>query len=150
LIFISSFFDKEKENKEQNLNLTAESYRAELEKGVEEIVRAVSGDKKPTVVITLESGIRYTYADSLKADSENSQTKESEKKSESESRSYITVKNSDGSETPLIITENMPKVRGVAIVCDNGNVASVNEKIKNAVTSALDITEKRVYISGGN
>ena len=43
----------------------------------------------------------------------------------------------------------MPEVRGVAVVCRGGDDELINEKIKNAVTAALNITSKRVYIAGG-
>ena len=47
------------------------------------------------------------------------------------------------------MTAEMPEVRGVAIVCEGGDDEQINEKIKNAVTAALNITSKRVYIAGG-
>ena len=61
------------------------------------------------------------------------------------------VKNdaADGGEQALIVTEIMPQIRGVAIICKGGNIEQTAEKIKNAVTAALNITSKRVYISGG-
>ena len=41
------------------------------------------------------------------------------------------------------------EIRGVAVVCRGGDDELINEKIKNAVTAALNITSKRVYIAGG-
>ena len=69
--------------------------------------------------------------------------------SQSKSRSYVTVRTSDGSEKALLITEYMPDIRGVAIVCRGGENEQTAERIKGAVTAALDITSKRVYITGG-
>ena len=45
---------------------------------------------------------------------------------------------------------DMPEVRGVAIVGEGRDSEAINEKIENAVTAALDITSKRVYIAGGS
>ena len=64
-------------------------------------------------------------------------------------QSYITVKTADGGEQALLVTAEMPEVRGVAVVCRGGDDELINEKIKNAVTAALNITSKRVYIAGG-
>ena len=41
-------------------------------------------------------------------------------------------------------------MRGVAVVCEGGDDEIINEKITNAVTAALNITSKRVYIAGGS
>ena len=60
------------------------------------------------------------------------------------------MKTADGGEQALLITEQMPEIRGVAIVCEGGDNEIINEKIKNTVTAALNITSKRVYICGRN
>ena len=60
------------------------------------------------------------------------------------------VKSADGSEGPLLVSELMPQVRGVAVICEGGYDETVSEEINNAVTAALNITSTRVYISGGN
>ena len=127
-----------------------EEYRVNLEESILKIVKSISGDKKATVVITLENSIKYSYADSLDTTSSNSSGANSQNESQSSSKTYLTVRNEDGGENPLIITEIMPEVRGVAIVCEGGDDADLAEKIQNAVTAALNITSKRVYIVGGN
>ena len=153
LIFISSFFplgkDKKDTAKNTESSISAEGYRKTLEESIQKIVSGITGDKNATVVVTLDSSIRYSYADSTKTDSSNSAGKDSEQTSESLTQSYITVKSADGGEQPLIITELMPKVRGVAVICRNGGDIYVAEQIEKAVTAALNITSNRVYISGG-
>ena len=114
------------------------------------MVKSISGSRKVTVVITLESSVNYQYADTLEqADESKSENDKNSQKNEHK-QGYITVKNADGSETAILISKQMPEIRGVAIVCPGGDNAALNEKIQNAVTSALNITSKRVYIAGGN
>lgn len=152
LIFISSFFTTDTADENSgvcSVSYNAEEYRIELQNNVKSIVTGITGDKSPTVVITLESGIRYSYASAAETDTSSSTGSTTDQSSESKKQSYITVKNSDGGEQALIITEIMPEVRGVAIICSGGDNSAVAEKIENAVTSALNITSKRVYISGG-
>lgn len=152
LIFLSSLFsggEEEKINVSDTATYTAEEYRELLEKEIKKIITGITGDKNPTVVITLESGIRYSYASADEIDSSSSYGDTSDQSSESKKKSYITIRTADGGEQALIVTEIMPEVRGVAIVCAGGNSESVAERIKNAVTAALNITAKRVYISGG-
>ena len=152
LIFSGGFGSQEETEVKSNqdtLELT-ENYRENLEESVLKIVKGISGDKNATVVVTLESGIRYDYADSYNETSSNSSNEKSKNESSSSSKTYLTFKNDEGGEAPLVVTEIMPEVRGVAIVCTGGDNEALAEKIKNAVTAALDITSKRVYIVGGN
>lgn len=153
LIFVSSLFSRETKTDSKttasNTTYTAEQYTEMLENDIKNIVTSITGDKNPTVVITLESGIRYSYASADETDTSSSTGSTNDQSSESKKQSYITVKTADGGEQALIVTEIMPEVRGVAIICSGGNEEATAEKIKNAVTSALNITSKRVYISGG-
>ncbi|MDO4608695.1 MAG: hypothetical protein Q4B40_05845 [Clostridia bacterium] len=152
LIFLSSLFTgaKAQEDKEKiKSTYTAEQYCNDLEKDIRDIVIGITGDKNPTVVVTLESGIRYSYASADEIDTSSSTGSSNDQSSESKKQSYITVKTSDGGEQALVVAEIMPEVRGVAIICNGGSQEPVAEKIKNAVMSALNITSKRVYISGG-
>lgn len=151
LIFISSLIptSSKKSGERQTNDFSAEDYRIQTEQYVKDIVKSITGDKHPTVVITLDSGIRYEYADAKESDTSASSGKETEENRKSQKQSYITVRTSDGSEKPLIVKETMPEIRGVAIVCMFGDDGTVAEKIQNAVTAALDITSQRVYVSGG-
>lgn len=153
LIFISSLIPKSEEKKEtdSSQSFSAKDYKEELEKSIKVLVSGISGDPEPTVIVTLESGVRYSYADSEKSDQSSSEGKDKggeEKKSVS--RSYVIVRSADGSEGPLLVSELMPQVRGVAVICRGGYDDSIREEISNAVTAALNITSKRVHISGGN
>ncbi len=152
LIFLSSIFSKDKkteETKQVKSSYTVQQYTKMLEDDIKDLVRGITGDQNPTVVITLESGIRYSYASADEIDSSSSTGDSNDQSSESKKQSYITVKNSDGSEKALIVAEIMPEIRGVAIICRSGNQEIIAEKIQNAVMSALNITSKRVYVSGG-
>ena len=151
IILLSSLFSGKQVSTAptESITCSAEDYKAELEANVCEIVSRISGDRNPTVVITLESGIRYSYADLSETDTENSSGSQNSESRESKKQSYITVKSADGGEQALVVTEIMPEIRGVAIVCNKGDTSDISEKIKNAVTAALNITSKRVYIAGG-
>lgn len=149
LIFVSSVFKGEDKTSLSQQSITTEEYRKILEESVLEIVREITGDKRAVVVVTLENGMRYSYADATVTDAENFEGKDSTQESSSASKSYITIRTADGGEKALIVTEYMPDVRGVAIVCSGGDNEQIAQKIKGAVTAALHITSKRVYITGG-
>lgn len=152
LVFLSSLFSSDENGSKETVvqsTYTVDQYREELEDDIKNIVIGITGDKKATVVVTLESGIRYSYASADETDTSSSTGSTTDQISESKKQSYITVKTADGGEQALIVTEIMPDVRGVAIICSGGNSEAVAQKIKNAVTAALNITSKRVYVSGG-
>ena len=150
LVLLSSFVPSGSSQESQPSDeCTAAQYSAELEQSVKSIVKGISGDKNPTVVITLESGVKYSYVSADETDTSSSSGGSSGESRESKKQSFITVKTADGGEQPLIVTEIMPQIRGVAIICSGGNDEVIAEKIENAVTAALNITSKRVYISGG-
>ena len=128
----------------------AEEYREQLEKDALTLVRKISGDSGAAVVVTLESGVRYSYADVTESDSESAAGAEGEQESKSLSRSYLTVKGADGSEKALLVTQLMPEVRGVAVVCRNGDEEQIAEKLRHALMAAFNLTSKRVSIQGGN
>lgn len=149
LIAASSFIPSSKKESVTVNKDTADTYLENLESDIKSLVLGLTGDKDATVVITLESGTSYTYADSTQSDSTTSNGEKSSEEKQSKSTSYVTVKSSDGGETPLILYENMPQIRGVAIICNGGDDADTADKITSAVTAALNITSKRVFVSGG-
>ncbi len=150
LILLSSLFSSGEKKDEVKTEITAEEYKLNLENDIKKTVADITGSKNASVVITLESGIRYAYADIKEETLSEKKDKENETSDSDLKQGYITVKTADGGEEALLVTTEMPKVRGVAIVCDGGDNEHIVEKIQNAVTAALDITSKRVYICGRN
>ena len=61
--------------------------------------------------------------------------------------SYITVRDANGSERALAVTEVQPTVKGVVVVCPGGEEPVVQQRIISAVTTALDISSKRVFVT---
>ncbi len=153
LIYLSTFFSSDEANGKETLtesSISVEEYREQLQDDICDIVSDITGSRKVSVVITLESGIKYSYADSKEEVSSNKTESETESNEKELKAGYVIVKTSDGGEKALLITENMPEIRGIAIVCEGGDNEIINEKIKNTVTAAFNITSKRVYVCGGS
>lgn len=150
LIILSSLFTKSggKQTDITGVDFSIEDYKESLEENIKDIVEEISGDKKAEVIVTLESTVEYSYADTLEESlSDKSDDKSSAEESQSKNE-YIIIKNSDGSEKAVLIKAKLPEIRGVAIVCNDGDNELINLKVTNAVTAALNITSKRVYICG--
>ncbi len=152
LIFISSIGNKDPKTTtaKKGEEISTQEYQEMLEKDIEKIVKEITGSRKTTVVVTLESGMKYKYADWAEGSSAD-KTEEGTSSSSSElKQGYTTVKTESGGEEALLVTTQMPEVRGVAIVCFGGDNEIIAQKIENAVTAALNITSQRVHIAGGN
>lgn len=150
LIFLSSAIqnDSAPKDTEKKSEFSVTEYKAELQSDIKEAVKNITGSNKISVVITLESGVRYSYADEIEESSAQKTESEQQSSQNDSKESFVTVKTSDGGEEALLVTAEMPEIRGVAIVCDGGDDEIIAEKIKNAVTAAFGITSKRVYICG--
>ena len=100
--------------------------------------------------MTLETGIEYIYASQVKSDEsvkENSDTKNSETDG-SKDESYVIITDQDGKEQALVVTEIMPKIKGVVVSCSGGDNEYVSTKITSVVTTALNISEDMVCVVG--
>lgn len=155
LIFFSGFIKSEK--KDQEVNQKAEStsiddYVKQLEANLTNMVSCIKGAGDCKVMVTIENGAQTIYATEGKKntedteDSSNGELKRRQKSDDSETK-YITVKGPNGEEEALAITEVQPTVKGVVVVCSGGDDPEVQQRIINAVTTALNINTKRVCVT---
>ncbi len=151
LIFISSMFsaeDKKESPKAQAEVGSIAEYKEELQRDIEAVVKKITGSKNVKVVITLDTGFTYNYADEVRENTSNRQGENTTDTSTDSQNSFTIVKDSSGNEKALVENENLPQIRGVAVVYDGYETEAKNEKIKNALMATLSVTSKRIYISG--
>lgn len=155
LILISSLDigTKEKSEKPQSVETSVnktESYTENLEKRLEAVISNMLGGSEVSVLITLESGAEYIYADEIKTDADVTKDQSALKTQESDSnhKTYVIIKDADGNEQPLIVTEKMPVIRGVVIVCENGQTSNVATAVRLAVKSALNVDDSKICVIG--
>ena len=93
LIFLSSLSSNKTEKSQTDTlpELSVKEYRQALEKDVSKIVKSITGSNKVTVVITLESGISYQYADTTEGSKADKTDKETTTSSSESKQGYITV-----------------------------------------------------------
>lgn len=159
LIFISGFFKHEgvKETKLSEVKATSDNYIDKLERNLESIVSSINGAGSAKVLVTLENGTETVYATEEKKNKEASEDRsngETTRKKESDDceKKYITVKDAEGCERALAVTEIQPKIKGVIVVCTGGDNPIVQQNIINAITTALSIPSNKVCVtkSGNN
>ena len=141
---------QEAETPSENIQ-TEYSYAEDLEKRLTNIVSSISGAGKTKVMVTLENGVESVYAADEKQSVERSSGEQTggvevNEKSNTENE-YIILQSNGSRDEGLVIKVIQPKIRGVAIVCEGGDSAYVQQRITQAVTAVLDIGASRVSIA---
>ncbi|MGN0172786.1 MAG: hypothetical protein ACI39E_08385 [Acutalibacteraceae bacterium] len=148
LIGASSLFSSPAaQEKAQATKTDAASYAKELEERLSRMVSSVKGAGESEVMVTLENGVEYVYANEQKSNSDRSESESSGSVSSRDDtqQSVVVVDTGNGKEG-LLVTEIQPTVRGVVVACEGGGDEAVVNAVKKAVTTALNITEKRVCV----
>ena len=136
---------------QQRTVITADEYARQLESGLSGIISQIDGAGNVHIMVTLEQTAESVYAKEQKTSDEGtSEADESgtgrQQTNKSNETTYLVIKDENGSERALQLTEIQPLIRGVVVVCDGGGDAKVQTEITNAVTTALHITSVRVCV----
>jgi len=157
LVFVSGMIPKNEKSVEtskikSDVYTGSEEHRELLEKNLTYTVSKIEGAGTPKVLVTLENTAETIYATEERKNKEASEDKSSgeitrKKESDDCEKKYITVKDSEGTEHALAVKKIEPKVKGVVIICPGGDDPIVKSRITEAVTTALNITSKRVCVT---
>lgn len=134
LIIIGSMNSKQPDLKpaEEPLINLSETYTEKLEIKLRELIESIDGVSNAKVMLTLDSGSEYIYAQN------NSENK----------REYVIISEADKSETLTLVKEINPKIRGVVVVCQGGNNPVVQSQIINLLSTLFNLPSNRVYVTG--
>lgn len=114
---------------------TTEEYRADLEARMEAICARVTGVGAVEVIVTLEGGYEYVYATDKKVTVGG------------ESTSYITVGSGD-EESLVYITERLPPILGIGVVCTGGMDPAVRREVTALLSAAFGVGSNKIYVTG--
>lgn len=128
-----------------------DGYSEMLEEKVEKIVESIEGAGKCSVMITLEKTEEYVFFTEEKiitnTEEETGQEKTKQTiESEKETKAGIVENRNKGSDV-LVTTTLMPQVGGVVVICEGGGSVLVQERVTNAVATALNISHNRVFVT---
>lgn len=159
LIFLSSFFggnNSQTSSTEpvQQTSTTAQSvedYKTQTEQSLTNLINGIEGVGNASVLVTIEKSSEQIYATEEKTSTQTQQDKNTSSTTKNQSNNsnetkYLVIKNSDGTQQPIAVTEVQPIVKGVVVVCNGGDDPLIQQKIIQAVTTALDITSTRVCV----
>lgn len=149
LILLSQFWP-EKKAAPTSAQLSAEAFIAQTEEKLKAIVGSIEGAGECQVMVTLENGVEYVYASQQKVNSDRVEdtgenTNKLQQRDDTE-ENIIIVDTEDGRQG-LLVTEIQPTVKGVVVVCQGGDQALVQQRVIDAITTALNISSKRVCVS---
>lgn len=153
LIFLSSVIPHKTNNSSATSTqetITSEEYTSNLETKLTELAEGINGVGKAKVMVTLENGIEYVYANSQKKSNDNTQDFDEGANKKSTDKNTleqdVTVIDGKDGKQALVVTELEPTVKGVVVVCEGGGDIKVVENLTNAVTTALNISSTRVSV----
>ncbi|WP_308754016.1 hypothetical protein [uncultured Anaerotruncus sp.] len=156
LIFLSTVIQTGGSNKPNPSvgagQLTSQEYVAQLEERLTGIVGSIEGVGRCQVMVTAESGVEYVYAveetqNVNRTNSYNGDEVARETQQENTEQKYIVVDAGNGKKEALVKTERQPAIQGVVIVCEGAGSMVVQERVTQAVTTALGIPYNKVCVT---
>lgn len=105
-------------------------YTEELERRIEELCLQIHGIREAHVLLTLEGGSEYIYSTNL---------------SGTHTGLFSGGRDAD---SPVLLQEICPKIRGVAVVCTRGSDSSVQLTVTELLSAALGISTANICVAG--
>ncbi len=125
---------------------TAKLYCEQTEQKLSALLQNMEGVGNCKVYVTLENGVEYVYATEEKNNADLAQDGDKTTEKNDTQTSVILV-DGDTGETGLLLTEIQPQIKGVVVVCDGGDTEGVVQRVTAVVTTALNISTRRVCVT---
>lgn len=133
--------------------MSFETYTEYLTKQIESFVSTIEGVGKVKALVYVDSSFSIVAA----ADSEKNNTHTTEKDSQGGTRdtenatdkqTHVIIKNKDGSESVVVLQENCPALKGIAISAQGADSSVIQEKIKNALIALYGLPAHKIDVVG--
>jgi len=126
LLFGGTLLSGEEKEASTRPTALAESYRATLEEELSRTCTSMRGVGRAKVIVTLDSTEIAVYEKNYSGESE-------------------TVASSGGE--ALLLTYRMPKVAGVAILCEGGDDIRVKEELYSFFRAVLGLSTREIHVA---
>lgn len=143
LVIVIYFFSSSKSSDSYGENLKTD-YASELENRLCQVLSKVEGAGQVNVMITLESNSEIVYATQTEEKTNSSNGSSNQTQSTTKVESPVVVNNS-----PLVVMEYLPKVRGVIVVAQGANSIKVKLNLLKAVQTIIDVDADSIEILAG-
>lgn len=134
-----------------NLNIYMEKYIKQQEERLKSILSRIDGVGEVYVMITIKAGASkdvlmeqdISYEDTDETDSAGGKRK---KYTYSEDNQTVYVTDESGNTFPYVISENAPKIEGVAVIAKGADSAVTKQKIINVIKALFDIEINKISV----
>ena len=116
--------------------MSMESYRTAIEARVCDICSRVDGVGKVYAVVNLAGGFEYVYATDIKNSSGGA------------SSQYIVIGSGDN-ERVVYLSEKVPEILGIGVVCEGGGDIEVKKEVTALLCAAFGLGSHKIYVTGG-
>ncbi len=120
-------------------------YSLMLESGLQKAVSQMTGSDNVKVMITLDSTFENVYV----SDASINEAVTADKTDIKSEKQLVLTGASGKEQLPVVVKRIPPKVKGAVIVCDGGNDKNVRSSIAAMAATALNISETKIYVTGG-
>ena len=104
------------------------TYTESLEDKIESFLGEIKGITNVSVILTVESSTETVYA------------------TQGTNSDYVIVKDADGNENAIPLTEISAKIRGIAVACDYGGNETLKMTVIELLAALFDIGTNRISI----
>lgn len=101
-------------------------YEDVLEKRLAEMISKISGSSSVSVMVVIESSYKSDIAE--------------------RNGNYTLIRTENGEQAGLVLSETAPTVRGVAVICSNGDDPTIQKKIITMLSSLLNIPTAHIFV----
>ncbi len=122
-------------------------YTEDMEKRLERIICGIEGAGKTQVMISFESSFESVYANNAKL--EENTGKDTTQSAKTTEKHIVLAGDSSNGESPILLKELCPRVKGVLVVCEGGSNERVCRNVREAVTALFGISETKIHVTVG-
>ncbi len=109
----------------------ARSYTEELERRIAALCEQIDGVTKAHVLLSLDGSSEQVYAENTSGSSVD----------------YVIIESKEG-DSPVLVQQIYPKIRGVAVVCTRGDDSEIRRTVTELLAAALGLSTSRICVAG--
>lgn len=123
---------------------TFEEIAQSYEEKLAELLSSIDGAGQCQVMLTFENDGFVNYLVEVTTDYQITSDGDI---SDSYSEEVIIINNQDGADETIVLSRQMPDVKGVAVVCEGGDNEIVKEQLYSAIKAIFDIGSSKISIT---
>ncbi|MCI8611554.1 MAG: hypothetical protein HFE66_06520 [Clostridiales bacterium] len=110
-------------------------YSTILEEKIKTLILRIEGIEDAAVLLTMDGSSEFVYAQNTSVSSDG------------RTGDYLVVQE-EGGEKTVLVNEIYPQIRGVAIVCTDGDNVQIQKKVTDLISASLGISSSRITVAG--